>query len=196
MLPWPGRSKPWRRHAYRAAFALGTALGGLISLVVLFFLSGFFRWLPLEVRLVLAVACAAACFGLTITGNSNLPQNRRMIPRSRFRSRAVLGFFWFGVELGTGVRTFLPTPAPHLIASLTVLGLLAWPNLLAISVGWGLGRTVPLFLHGTSFHEHGILTVSLTSIQARRFTLLAAICALAFLAVSTLGTDGLQVGGR
>jgi hypothetical protein len=55
-------------------------------------------------------------------------------------SGGLAGVFQFGFELGTGVRTYLPTAAPHVLALLLLLGTVSLPESLAAGVGFGVGR--------------------------------------------------------
>jgi len=69
-----------------------------------------------------------------------LPQNRRQVPQDVLQRDLVRGSVQFGFELGTGVRTFISSTAPYVVA----VGLLmANEGLLAAvltGLGFGLGR--------------------------------------------------------
>lgn len=70
----------------------------------------------------------------------HLPQTRQQIPRTVFDRDPARAAARFGYELGTGLRTYLPSAAPHLLAvGLVVLGG-PWWGALALGVGFGLGR--------------------------------------------------------
>ena len=71
-----------------------------------------------------------------------LPQRRSLIDQRVFTASPALGFARFGVEYGSGVRTYLPSTAPYAAALLLLLAADgALPGLLA-GVAFGLGRAV------------------------------------------------------
>lgn len=128
-----------------AAFMAGTWGGALATGMALFFLSGLVRWIPEGPRLV-GVALAAIGAAAIDRGylSLHLPQRKGMIPPERFAGSLARGMFLFGAELGTGVRTYLPSAAAHVVALL----MFAWaPSIMAVvtmAAGWALGRTIPV----------------------------------------------------
>jgi hypothetical protein len=71
-----------------------------------------------------------------------LAQNARLVPRF------VTGIpFWgsvqFGLEMGTGMRTYSPTGLPHIVA-IAILFLASWPEALFAGAGFALGRAAML----------------------------------------------------
>ena len=69
-----------------------------------------------------------------------LPQKRQQIPRTVFARSPATAAARFGYELGTGLRTYLPSAAPHVLAvGLVVLGGPLWVAV-AVGVGFGFGR--------------------------------------------------------
>jgi hypothetical protein len=75
-----------------------------------------------------------------------LPENRRLVPETVLRLGRHLGPLQFGVEMGTGVRTYLPSPVPYVCA---VVVLLLAPPLAALcaGIGFGLGRGLMTVSH-------------------------------------------------
>ncbi len=107
------------------------ALGGLVGLV------------PLWPRILLLVALLAVLLAFELAGRPlhNLPQARRLVPQDVIRRADVEGPLQFGFEMGTGVRTFMPTALPHaLVLTVVLIGGLG-PGILA-GVGFGLGRAL------------------------------------------------------
>ena len=70
-----------------------------------------------------------------------LPQNRRLVPENVFRFGPVIGPFQFGIEMGTGMRTFAPSALPHLLVLFVVLAMTALLGLVA-ALGFGTGRAL------------------------------------------------------
>ena len=108
---------------------------------MLWLLSGLFAPIAADVRvvvfLVLAVLVLLAGHGVIGIG---LPQRHHQIPRTVFDQSPERAAARFGYELGTGLRTYLPSAAPHLLAvGLVVLGGPLWAAL-AVGVGFGAGR--------------------------------------------------------
>lgn len=76
-------------------------------------------------------------------GSHVLPQRRRQIPRAVLSMGGPrLGPLQFGFELGTGVRTYLPTALPHVAALMVGLLSPSWLWCVAASVGFGVGRSL------------------------------------------------------
>jgi len=141
MLTSPG----WRgRASQRAAigvFTAGAAIGGLLSSVTLMAVGTVVAPLAVGLRiavlLCVLVICVLRDLGLLRVA---LPENRRLIPQEVFLSHPWRGAARFGFELGTGVRTYIPSSAPYALAAALVL--LA-PGLTASGIAgmaFGLGR--------------------------------------------------------
>jgi hypothetical protein len=118
-----------------------TTAGGLTTAMLLWLLSGLFSPLPdrgrVAVFAVLAVLVLLAGHGFL---GVRLPQKRQQIPRTVFDRSPAKAAARFGYELGTGLRTYLPSAAPHVLAiGLVVLGGPAWAAA-ALGIGFGLGR--------------------------------------------------------
>jgi hypothetical protein len=70
-----------------------------------------------------------------------LPENRRLVPETVFRLGRHLGPFQFGLEMGTGVRTYLPSGLPY-VGAVAVLMTANVPLALCAGAGFGLGRAL------------------------------------------------------
>ena len=133
-------SSVWRGSA-RWWFSAGLLAGGLVSALLLVVVGSLVRpLLPLPVRLavlaVAAVVLALAEFGLV---RLPLPQNGRQVPEWVIDAGGRVGAVQFGFEMGTGVRTFMTSGLPHLLA-VAVLLLGDPPVVLAAGLGFGAGR--------------------------------------------------------
>lgn len=128
---------------------MGTLLGAGATALGLWVLSGFAEPLPSRLAWPVVAAFAVACllrdFGLV---RFRLPENRRLVPEPVLRRPA--GALQFGFEMGTGMRTFVPSSAPYVLAAALVLvrpGLVAT---LVAAVGFGCARAVLPWLRRAS----------------------------------------------
>jgi hypothetical protein len=149
LLPSGGRSKNDIRVA--AAFLAG-AVGGALALVpVVMLAQALTAPVPHGLRVALWLVLGALIVGANIaTGGCPLPQTRRQIGLATIARRETDGALRFGAALGTGVLTFLPSCAPHLLALSLVL---VQPNLgatLAAAVGFGIGRGIGMLARSVS----------------------------------------------
>lgn len=90
------------------------------------------------------VAVAAVILLLRELGVFTFPliQNARLVPQ--FVTRIPFwGSMQFGMEMGTGMRTYSPTGLPHLVA-IAILFLASWSDALSAGAGFALGRAVML----------------------------------------------------
>jgi len=128
-----------------AAFAAGASLGGLATLVVAHVLGGLVAWVPFGVRVGAIAAAGVVVLAQALgVGAVPVPQRRAMIPIGRFDRRAGAAQFLFGLELGSGLRTYLPSLAPHLVAAFALAHVVPLWGLPVLALGWGVGRSLPL----------------------------------------------------
>lgn len=139
----PGWRASIRQRSVLVFFATGLLLGGALSGGALWLLSGLSEPLP-------ALARALAIVGVAVLGllrefelvRLPLPQNTRQIEQDVLRRRPRLGPMQFGFELGTGVRTYVSSTAPYVVALALVLSHPGLPLALAAGLGFGLGRAL------------------------------------------------------
>lgn len=81
-----------------------------------------------------------------LSGVVRLPEMRRQIPADVFGGVLTRGAYRFGFELGTGVRTYLPSAAPYVVAITVVLAQPTIAEAMLIGLGFGLGRAIPLMV--------------------------------------------------
>ncbi|MFB9908565.1 hypothetical protein [Allokutzneria oryzae] len=125
------------------AFCAGLVVGGMLTATALVVVGSLIRApLPDAARwTIVAVALTAVLlrdFGLV---RFTLPENRRLVPESVFRLGRHLGPLQFGVEMGTAVRTYLPSGLPY-VGGLVVLLTASFPAALCAGVGFGIGRAL------------------------------------------------------
>jgi hypothetical protein len=118
----------------------------------------------------------------------SLPQNRRQVPQEIFSRGAQLSALQFGFELGTGVRTYLTSVAPYIVASGVMLTSYDLRAAISAGLGFGVGRagTVILRYFAISQPEWDILlskSISLVSLVA---SVLASLFLLTFSGLHTL----------
>ena len=70
-----------------------------------------------------------------------MPENRRLVPEAVFRLGWFLGPLQFGIEMGTGFRTFVTTSIPYMLV-LALFMFPGWGHVFAASFGFALGRTL------------------------------------------------------
>ena len=136
-----------RDYRIAGAFFAGTASGALISALTLWGLSGFFSYLSPEARVVTLAVCAALVWVLKEAPGGlpfSLPENKRQIPAHIFGQPPTRAAMKFGFELGTGVRTYMPVPAPYVLPLLLLMGWVPLSVAVSLAVGFGLGRALPL----------------------------------------------------
>jgi hypothetical protein len=148
LLP-PTRSRSRLDYHIGASFLVGTTLGALVTVTTAWVLGGFTAPLPGRGRAALIGVGAVVvwiCERGPLADQCTLPQARRQIPAEVFGRGLVRGALRFGFELGTGVRTYVPSPAPYVLMLTLLLGQLTLGCALSVAVGFGLGRAAPLLL--------------------------------------------------
>lgn len=160
------------------SFASGCMLGAAGSGLLLWVASGLVRPVPEKVRVAVLTALTVGALLIDVTGRADvLPQSKRQIPIEVFTRPPAGAGFRFGTEYGSGLRTYLPTAAAHLLALAIVL---LTPGLLVAIVagtGFGLGRAampVARAVDGTWARWDAKLERCLPCIRA----IVAVICAL------------------
>lgn len=149
LLPPFGRRR--RRDRQVAAAYFGGAAGGASLTAVLAWLaSGFVEPLAAPLRVALLVAGALFVWLVKhgrLAGRVQLPEARRQIPLEVFSGGLVRGAWRFGFEMGTGMRTYVPSWAPYVLVLALVLARPTLGQALLVALGFGLGRAVPLLVH-------------------------------------------------
>lgn len=122
-------------------FLLALVGGGVLTASLLWAGGGFSRILPLDWRVsIFTLALGAAILRDLRVFRFPLPQSHRQVPRSVFRRGSTVAAAQFGFELGTGLRTYLPSTQPYLLALAVWLLASEYQDALLAGVGFGLGR--------------------------------------------------------
>lgn len=132
-------------------FAAGLVAGAVLSATVLWLLSGLTAPLPQPVRyaVVLVAAGVAVLRDLGVV-RVPLPQNAWQVPQHVLQHGGMRGPLRFGVELGTGVRTYVSASLPYVLA-VALLTAGAGPVAAVLTgVGFGLGRAATPTLRALS----------------------------------------------
>jgi hypothetical protein len=148
LLP-PGRNRSQLDFRIVEAYLAGATSGALLTVMTVWLIGGFAAPLPAIARAILIAGGAVLiwmCQRGPLSSKLTLPQNRRQIPLEVFGSGLVKGAYRFGFEMGTGVRTYLPSPAPYILLLALLFGRLTLASALFVAIGFGLGRAVPLML--------------------------------------------------
>lgn len=147
MLLSPVRKKSTRDVEIVAAYGLGTLGGALLTAIAAFLLSGFFEPLSTSAR----VAALGVGTGLIwaikhgpLRDLLSLPENRRQIPSTVLSQSVIRGAARFGFEMGTGMRTYVPSMAPYVLLLALLLILPTLGATIFVALGFSLGRTFPL----------------------------------------------------
>lgn len=136
-------NSPVWRGSPQFAFCLGQVLGALCTALGALVLGSLVRLAaPAIVWIVLLGGwfCVIAVreFGVLSFG---LPQNARLVPETVFRHGRFFGPLQFGLEMGTGLRTYVTSGLPYVL--LPLVALLASPvGALIAGLGFGLGRSL------------------------------------------------------
>jgi hypothetical protein len=93
------------------------------------------RLILLAVITVLALGCDAKVLPF------RLPQNGRQVPSDIIVRTDGSGALQFGFEMGTGLRTFVPTHVPHVLVATALLAAPWWATPL-LGLAFGFGRTL------------------------------------------------------
>ena len=123
----------WRGRVPREAFALGLLLGGLVTGLLLTLLSAFLGLLPRPV----GIAVVGAVLLLSVTQalglhDVRLPHRAQIVPQEQVLGQASeTGALQFGFEMGTGMRTHMPSNLPYVALGCALILGPWWAGLVA-----------------------------------------------------------------
>jgi hypothetical protein len=165
-------------------FTAGLVIGGLLSATAAWITAGLVGWMPRTGRIAVLVVIGVAVIAQELRVlHIKLPANHRQVPQEIFEKGPYRSALQFGFELGTGVRTYLPSTIPYLL--LAALILLQTPLHVALVAGasFGLGRAA-MALSRTASEDSGrwdsYLRVRLRVIQPLAAVASIAACATLF----------------
>jgi hypothetical protein len=117
-------------------------VGGALPVATLVWLAGgLLTPVPLNVlRLVLGVAVVTLLLRDIGVVRLRLPENHRQVPQSVLGKPGLMPAIRFGLELGTGVRTYIPTTPPYMLALALFLLPVSVSAAAVAAVGFAAGR--------------------------------------------------------
>ncbi|MFG1673137.1 hypothetical protein [Micromonospora sp. NPDC049282] len=122
-------------------FNYGLVIGGAASGTLILFPAAVVQTLPATAReIFFLVALVVTLLCETRLVPFRLPQNARQVPSAIMVRSEGSGALQFGFEMGTGLRTFVPTQLPYLLVALAILVSPWWAAPL-LGASFGLGRT-------------------------------------------------------
>lgn len=146
----PSGKRHGRDRRVAAAYLGGTLAGATFTAALAWLLSGFFAPFSGVSRAALLVVGALFAWSVKhgpLVDRVQLPEARRQIPLETFGRGLVPGAWKFGFEMGTGMRTYLPSFAPYVLLLALLLARPTLAQALLVAAGFGLGRAVPLMIH-------------------------------------------------
>jgi hypothetical protein len=132
-----------RRTRSVVALVLGLLSGGALTGVCLAVAAAVVRppITPLWNSAVLGAVCVVLLAHEVHLVRLRLPQRQRLVPITVFRFGRVIGALEFGIEMGTGLRTYISSAAPYAVVAAALLTADSLDAVMA-GIGFGLGRAV------------------------------------------------------
>lgn len=173
-------------------FGLGLGVGASVVALATVLVSEIFlrTWLPHGgvADVVLAIAVVAAALHESQIMGLPLPQNSRQVPERIGSTGPMFGAFQFGVEMGTGMRTFMTSALPYVL--LLAIFFLAEPlAALAGGIGFGFGRWLVPIGRGVSGLDIDWSLRFEHQYRALRFVLLLALVCCLLVVSGPYGTE-------
>jgi hypothetical protein len=112
----------------------GVAVGLLAALL---------PWTPSSGAVLVVAVAAIALAGYDLRVRKvNLPQRRELIPQEVFFRSHAGGFLRFGLEFGSGLRTFVTSASPYILIVM-MLGLsTSFTQVVLVGAAFGFGRSI------------------------------------------------------
>jgi hypothetical protein len=132
-----------------AAYLAGTSSGAVLTAMAAWVLSGFVEPLSDGLRLALLAAGGVlvwVCKHGPLAGIATLPEARRQIPAHVFGGSLAKGAFRFGFELGTGMRTYVPSAAPYVLLLAVILSRPTVASAVVAGLAFGFARALPVLV--------------------------------------------------
>lgn len=128
-------------------YTFGSAAGGILTATALWVASGILAPLPAHLKtalLLLGLGWTLMPSGTVL--RLQLPQNSRQIPQEVLLEGGRWGVLQFGFEIGTGVRTYLPTTTAHALAMFLLFANPTLAEAVTLGTGFGMGRALQLIV--------------------------------------------------
>lgn len=125
-----------------ASFVGGAIGGALLTAALLLLARGLLSPIPRVVLVIAGIAVAGTiALAAMVRGDCPLWQTRRQIDAALVVGRTPTGASAYGFQLGTGLATYLPSCAPHVLAVLLVAMPVSVFAIALAAVGFGIGRS-------------------------------------------------------
>lgn len=122
---------------------VGLLVGASTTAGVLWLSSGLLAWLPEPGRTTALLGLVLIALGRDLgLVTFPLPERTTLVPRQIFEAGLARGAFRFGIELGVGFRTRLPTTVPYVLATALLFGLPSLSEAMLIAASFAAGRGV------------------------------------------------------
>jgi hypothetical protein len=166
----------------------GLVVGAEAMAGALWLLAGLLSWLPEPGRAAALLGLVAIALGRDLGLVAfPLPERTRLVPRSVFEPGLTAGALRFGIELGVGFRTRLPTTVPYVLAAALLLGLADGRTVGVVALAFAAGRSVaPAHRLVTKAGERWDTAVAAVTRRLALSSSLAAAAALAQVGVAAL----------
>lgn len=176
-----------QKRALRA-FGAGLVAGATAMAGALWLLAGLLSWLPEPGRAAVLLGLVAIALGRDLGLVAfPLPERTQLVPRSVFEAGLIPGAFRFGIELGVGFRTRIPTTVPYVLAAALLLSLADGPAVGVVALAFALGRSVaPTHRLLTKAGEHWDTAVAAVAHRLGVSSSLASAAALAQVGLTAL----------
>lgn len=165
----------WRRRGFRflthnlrkvASFGIGLLVGAYLAGTALFLLFALLSTptVSADAALWVTVALLVPLVGVQLLDSSSkLPSARRQVPQTTVDGGSKFGMLRFGLEMGSGVRTYMTSTAPYMV--LVALAIRA-PGYSWYALGatmFAAGRLLPLVVKLVDSSPSGLLISVLTT---------------------------------
>lgn len=156
MLLPPVRRRQRFEIGIGVAFTIGAVAGGVTTGTLLFLGHALLMAAPvLVVTVPLVLMAGIVALVNLVTGNCLLWQTQRQIAADVVTGRTSRGAFLFAYQLGTGLVTFLPSCAPHVLALLLLAPATPLAAIAIAAVTFGLGRSAGFVIRATTHDRDG-----------------------------------------
>lgn len=148
MLSTPG----WRERSLKF-FLVGAVAGGALTFTVAGLIAVASALVDMSIRIGAwgLITTVIGIVGITRFSHK-LPQRRRLVPQYAALRGPAVGAFQFGLEMGTGLRTYVTATAPYVLAVGVLL--LGGPIVgMLAGIGFGLGRSL---MAASTFYSSGV----------------------------------------
>ena len=122
-------------------FVAGLAIGGALSATAIGLVAALWPHSAVSAVIAAAIAVSLAIYDFVVS-KVDLPQRRSLIPQEVFLRGRGAGFLRFGIEFGSGMRTFVTSASPYILIVM-LLGLpVSFLQTILAGLLFGAGRSI------------------------------------------------------